>query len=269
MTTSEHFHGQLVADFEQIVGPLPPGLAKLFDRDAPVPLALGIHEAIVAELGLDPVQRRKMRRVIATWCKTTRYLRALAKPGAMRHDIAGNPVAPVADDHRAGAAAMLSERDKRRAQQIKAERELLKAAKANQLEAEMLAAAADPLRAKVHALAAAKVPWKAIAAQLGVGVETIKAWLATSPHGGTRSTGKTASPEPQPAARNAPRCPAGARRSARDVGRPSQAPAAAGARPGAYRPAPRANQATEARARAGAARAARTESLKRNIDLDQ
>src|SRR3954454_8008200 len=66
------------------------------------PLKIGVHTDLAALLPdgqgaevLGPVLRRSPR----AW----EYGAALAPPDAMRHDLAGNPVEPVADEHKAPA----------------------------------------------------------------------------------------------------------------------------------------------------------------------
>jgi sRNA-binding protein len=134
---------------------LPPGLARVFDRAKPLPLAIGTHAAL-AELGLTEPQHKQAGAVIARWFRTSRYLRALAAVGAMRHDIAGTPVEPVSADHRARAASQLERRATQKAERLQQE---AKAAAAAEVERELLEAAErDPLRARAQALAAEAGP---------------------------------------------------------------------------------------------------------------
>lgn len=88
----------------------------LFAGERPLPLMVGIHQAIIDRLGLDSVQDRiALRVVLHNHTQWRAYQLALAAEGAMRHGLDGNPVEPVSDEHRAQAQDTL-EKLKRKTQ---------------------------------------------------------------------------------------------------------------------------------------------------------
>jgi sRNA-binding protein len=75
----------------------------------PLPLAIGTRQLLIERMGAAATtsRRNKVSRLLRAYCRSARYLRAMAAPGAMRHDLDGNPVEPVSDEHRANALEML------------------------------------------------------------------------------------------------------------------------------------------------------------------
>jgi hypothetical protein len=73
-----------------------------------VPLAIGINDEIVRRLELTDVQDlRALGAILHQTVTRHGYLRALGTEGAMRHDLDGNPVEPVSEEHRELAQATL------------------------------------------------------------------------------------------------------------------------------------------------------------------
>jgi len=71
------------------------------------PLALGLGPQIIAEAaeGYEKPIKEAIRRLVRSW----QYLEASAAEGAQRHDLQGDPVGPVSDEHRASAMERLAE----------------------------------------------------------------------------------------------------------------------------------------------------------------
>ncbi|MBK8271390.1 MAG: ProQ/FinO family protein [Planctomycetes bacterium] len=66
---------------------------KTFNLDAPVPLKIGIHLDLAAQHpDLDPAT---LKRALKRYCERRRYQLALAREGACRVDLAGNPAGEV------------------------------------------------------------------------------------------------------------------------------------------------------------------------------
>ena len=89
--------------------PLPSPLVRAVERD-PAPLAVGSHEAWRAWAGAHGYGDQQivdLLRSITSLVNSKLYLEALAADLAQRHDADGNPVEPVADEHRAVAAQTL------------------------------------------------------------------------------------------------------------------------------------------------------------------
>ena len=63
-----------------------------------VALAMGIREALLARCGIE-AQAEAMSLLIHRMTRRDAYVRALAAEGAQRHDIDGNPVETVSDEH--------------------------------------------------------------------------------------------------------------------------------------------------------------------------
>ena len=63
------------------------------------PLKIGVRADLAALLA-DGEAHEVLSRVLRRYTKAWEYVAALAAPGAMRHDLAGNPVAPVAEEHK-------------------------------------------------------------------------------------------------------------------------------------------------------------------------
>ena len=71
-----------------------------------LPLAIGTGKALKR---LCPVgTRHTVGRVLHVWCLSEAYLTALKAPDSMRHDLNGNPVEPVSEEHRLEASTRRS-----------------------------------------------------------------------------------------------------------------------------------------------------------------
>ena len=119
MTTSAPlgtYQASLLADLNAALGGRWPGaLCELPDQ--PVPLAIGIGNAIAGQLGMDKAARRVLGHALMLWVGRPTYLVNLARKGAMRHGLDGQPTEPVSDEHRRGARERLKgirERRKKR-----------------------------------------------------------------------------------------------------------------------------------------------------------
>jgi len=66
----------------------------------PKPLAIGISAHLVQDLALDPAIVHATMRL---YTRRRAYQQALARPGALRVDLAGQPVEPVAPEHQTSA----------------------------------------------------------------------------------------------------------------------------------------------------------------------
>lgn len=79
---------------------------KTFNLDAPSPLKIGVHLDLLARHpDLDPAT---LRRALKRHCERRAYQLALAREGACRVDLAGNPAGEVAEDQRRFAKAKLT-----------------------------------------------------------------------------------------------------------------------------------------------------------------
>src|SRR5687768_14001167 len=81
-----------------------PAALPSYDSPLVLPLAIGIGPAIMARVvaheGLTPEEaRRQVARAIKFLTNSYAYHRALAAPGAWRHDLDGTPVEPVSQSH--------------------------------------------------------------------------------------------------------------------------------------------------------------------------
>jgi hypothetical protein len=63
------------------------------------PLKIGVRADLAALLP-DGEARTVLSRVLRRYTRSTQYLAAIAAPDAVRHDLAGNPVGPVAEEHK-------------------------------------------------------------------------------------------------------------------------------------------------------------------------
>ena len=68
-----------------------------------VPLKVGVHHQILAELGCHPYA---LSAVMRQWCGHTAYLASVVK-GTHRHDLDGKQVAELTDEERASAKVEL------------------------------------------------------------------------------------------------------------------------------------------------------------------
>ena len=73
---------------------------------AEVPLAIGASRELLS-LARPDCSKTMVRRWLGRWCRRIDYLAAVAAPDSLRHDLNGQPVEPVADQHRAHAHAMM------------------------------------------------------------------------------------------------------------------------------------------------------------------
>jgi hypothetical protein len=69
-----------------------------------IPLAIGIHSAILAQTGIDPAM---LKPALRRWCSRDRYIAACAS-GTHRHGLDGAPVTELTDEERARAAERLA-----------------------------------------------------------------------------------------------------------------------------------------------------------------
>lgn len=83
---------------------------KVLDGPLPRPLMIGINRALLARLDRERCTVRTLRRLVGRLVRSRLYLEALARPGATRHDLDGQPVEPVSDEHQAHAQELLKER---------------------------------------------------------------------------------------------------------------------------------------------------------------
>lgn len=74
---------------------------SVFGREA-LPLKVGIDADIIADSGLPEAE---VKLALAYHVMARSYLKACTRPGAMRHDLSGAPVAPVTKEEAAYAAA--------------------------------------------------------------------------------------------------------------------------------------------------------------------
>ena len=89
----------------------------VFDPDAPRPLALRIHATILAAWSeAEALEPDLLSAALEVWTKTPAYIQTLAKDGAQRYGLDGQPVKPVADKHREQARMQLASTDTEREQ---------------------------------------------------------------------------------------------------------------------------------------------------------
>jgi ProP effector len=77
-----------------------------------IPLAIGIHREVLA-VSPGPISGRALRKAIRMRCRHAKYLMALARDGAWRHDIYGQPVEPVAYADLVAARKLIAARKRR------------------------------------------------------------------------------------------------------------------------------------------------------------
>ena len=81
----------------------------------PLPLAVGIRDQVVAQLGCDAIDAAV---VLGIWCGKFRYQKALTQPGAVRRNLDGSDAGEVTAEQRAWAMQRLEKlKAKRRAKQ--------------------------------------------------------------------------------------------------------------------------------------------------------
>lgn len=80
----------------------------LFRPDNPLPLAVGIHNAMHLDCGMSKTQ---VRRALRAWTSTPKYLAALASAGGPRYGIDGKPCGEITEQEQASAVERLAEVD--------------------------------------------------------------------------------------------------------------------------------------------------------------
>lgn len=78
----------------------------VFKRSLPLPI--GAHDLVAPAAEKAGISGVAIRAAIAMHVASRRYLAACARAGACRHDLAGQPSAPLSREHRAHAAARLA-----------------------------------------------------------------------------------------------------------------------------------------------------------------
>jgi sRNA-binding protein len=73
--------------------------------EPPVPLAIGIRVAMLAERGY--LSSADLKRGLSVWCRKPAYLKAVAAPGARRVHLDGSDAGEVSDANRAWAGEQL------------------------------------------------------------------------------------------------------------------------------------------------------------------
>lgn len=94
------FNSKQYAEAKDAAAKLRQRYRSAFPRQ-PVPLKVGIHEDIVAD---GHFTASEVKLGLGYWVSTRSYLKACARPGAMRHDLNGIPVEPVSPEQAAYAA---------------------------------------------------------------------------------------------------------------------------------------------------------------------
>lgn len=98
---------------EQVLSLLQLGLADLFDRENPKPLALGTRQKLAALL--PEVPGWKWRAFLSWWCNRQAYLRAVAADGSKRYGLNGKPGRVVSKADRDYAQSLVdAERERQR-----------------------------------------------------------------------------------------------------------------------------------------------------------
>jgi sRNA-binding protein len=97
------FSSKLFAALSWPSGAIPPVLLE------PMPLRIGLGEDLA--LLLPESEWSRLRKAIAGWVTSPTYLLAVAADEAQRHDLNGEPVGPVSEADRLGAAHRLLARE--------------------------------------------------------------------------------------------------------------------------------------------------------------
>jgi sRNA-binding protein len=121
----------------------------VFNVKKPVPLAIGIHAALLE--AIPDITDQQLRRVLARWCTRPHYLKTLIA-GADRHGLEGI-LGTVSEDAAKLAAEQMEALDIQFREKAKAKREAEKAEKARQAEAERKKAEKEAQEAKKAATA--------------------------------------------------------------------------------------------------------------------
>lgn len=78
-----------------------PALLPSKQGDPIRPLAIGTDKALVAlQITPDDDGKKLIKTILMRHCRTAQYARAMAKDGAMRHDLDGTPVEPIPESQR-------------------------------------------------------------------------------------------------------------------------------------------------------------------------
>lgn len=80
---------------------------ELWNPDAPVPLAIGIHRQLYPLAERLQMSRRGLRKFLSRWTASEGYRQALAETGARRYDLDGSPAGEVSEEHRDEARQQL------------------------------------------------------------------------------------------------------------------------------------------------------------------
>jgi sRNA-binding protein len=115
-----------IAATNRIRGQLAERWPALFNAMKPVPLAIGIHDALLG--AMPEVSSHQLRRVLAPWCNRPRYLAAMTA-GAERHGLEGVQGA-VTEAQAADAAEMLKAAQARFREKAEAKRQAEQAMRA-------------------------------------------------------------------------------------------------------------------------------------------
>lgn len=99
------------------------------------PLAIGIHEAVIARL--PDLVAAELKTALRIHTKSTRYLKSMAT-AKHRVDLDGNPAGDITDEQRTHAAELLKERFRKDRERKAAEEAVRKAQEADQRKQEKL-----------------------------------------------------------------------------------------------------------------------------------
>lgn len=72
---------------------------ELWNPEAPVPLAVGIHKQLYPLAERLRMSRRALRGFLGRWTSASAYQRAMAAPGAQRFNLDGTVAEPVSPQH--------------------------------------------------------------------------------------------------------------------------------------------------------------------------
>jgi hypothetical protein len=81
--------------------------------DQVLPFKVGLGQDLLPLLR-EGVEPKRLTRALQAYVKSGGYLLASSKEGALRHDLDGNPVEEVSQDHRQGAAWLIKARQAKR-----------------------------------------------------------------------------------------------------------------------------------------------------------
>lgn len=73
---------------------------ELWNPEAPVPLAVGIHKQLHHIAEQVDMSRKSVRKFLSRWTSSTRYQQALIEPGAVRFNLDGSSAGEVSEEHR-------------------------------------------------------------------------------------------------------------------------------------------------------------------------